>query len=73
MTGHANGDPVVTEALRTRTFYIVPRVNPDGAELALADKPTLPPQQHARVGRGCDGHRWPGLREHDVDGDGRHS
>ena len=23
----------VTEALRTRTFYIVPRVNPDGAEL----------------------------------------
>ena len=32
-------DPTVTRALRTRTFYIVPRVNPDGVEWALADSP----------------------------------
>src|ERR1051325_671569 len=28
-------------ALDTRAFYIVPRVNPDGAEWALADKPKI--------------------------------
>lgn len=32
-------DGRVTRALDTRTFYIVPRVNPDGAELALAEVP----------------------------------
>jgi murein tripeptide amidase MpaA len=32
-------DANVTRALDTRTFYIVPRVNPDGAEWALADRP----------------------------------
>jgi murein tripeptide amidase MpaA len=31
--------PDITRCLDTRTFYICPRVNPDGAELALADKP----------------------------------
>jgi murein tripeptide amidase MpaA len=31
----------VTRALDTRAFYIVPRVNPDGAEWALADKPKV--------------------------------
>ena len=44
--GYATGDPTVTEALRTRTFYVVPRVNPDGAEWALADSPQVPPLQH---------------------------
>ena len=32
-------DERVTRALDTRTFYVVPRLNPDGAELALADRP----------------------------------
>jgi len=32
-------DENVTRALDTRVFYIVPRVNPDGAEWALADSP----------------------------------
>jgi len=41
-------DDTVTRALRTRTFYVVPRVNPDGAELALAEHPRLL--------------RWSGLR-----------
>ena len=31
----------VKRALDTRAFYIVPRVNPDGAEWALADKPKV--------------------------------
>ena len=32
-------DPEVTRALDTRAFYVCPRINPDGAEWALADKP----------------------------------
>jgi murein tripeptide amidase MpaA len=32
-------EEAVTRALDTRAFYIVPRVNPDGAEWALADRP----------------------------------
>jgi murein tripeptide amidase MpaA len=34
-------DASTTRALDTRAFYIVPRVNPDGAEWALADRPKL--------------------------------
>jgi murein tripeptide amidase MpaA len=34
-------DPNITRALDTRVFYIVPRVNPDGAEWALADRPKI--------------------------------
>ncbi len=34
-------DERITRALDTRTFYIVPRVNPDGAELALAEVPSI--------------------------------
>ena len=45
-------DPTVTEALRTRTFYVVPRVNPDGVEWALADSPAVPAQQRAAVAVG---------------------
>ncbi|MFP5325856.1 MAG: M14 family zinc carboxypeptidase [Acidimicrobiia bacterium] len=32
-------DPTVTRALDTRTFYVVPRLGPDGAELAMAERP----------------------------------
>ncbi|MGH8802606.1 MAG: M14 family zinc carboxypeptidase, partial [Casimicrobiaceae bacterium] len=32
-------DPEVTRALDTRAFYICPRINPDGAEWALAERP----------------------------------
>ena len=53
----------------TRAFYIVPRVNPDGAELALADTPryirssTRPyPYDEDPIG---------GLVVEDIDGDGR--
>lgn len=70
VTKHAEGDPIVTEALRTRTFYVAPRVNPDGAELALADSPTFL-RSSVRPWPWLDAHRWPGLHESDVDGDGR--
>lgn len=68
--GYARGDAQIAKALQTRTFYVVPRVNPDGAEWALADSPrfrrsSVRPWPHA------DGRRWPGLLAEDIDGDGR--
>ncbi|MGA0377771.1 MAG: M14 family metallopeptidase [Ilumatobacteraceae bacterium] len=64
------GDPTVVEALRTRTFYIAPRVNPDGVEDALGDQPLFH-RSSVRSWPWADGHRWPGLHPQDVDGDGR--
>ncbi len=62
-------DPDITRCLDTRAFYICPRVNPDGAEWALADKPkfirssTRPyPYDEDPIG---------GLVMKDIDGDGR--
>lgn len=59
----------ITRCLDTRAFYICPRVNPDGAEWALADKPkiirssTRPyPYDEDPIG---------GLVQEDIDGDGR--
>ncbi|MFN3650217.1 MAG: M14 family metallopeptidase [Armatimonadota bacterium] len=59
----------VTRVLDTRVFYVCPRVNPDGAELFLCDRPryirssTRPyPWDEEPLG---------GLRREDVDGDGR--
>ena len=63
-------DPAVTQALQTRTFYVVPRVNPDGAELALADRPRFV-RSSVRRWPWRDGHVPPGLAVGDVDGDGR--
>lgn len=68
--GHAVGDPTVVAALATRTFYVVPRVNPDGAEWALADAPRFR-RSSTRPWPWPDAHRWPGLHAEDVDGDGR--
>ncbi len=67
VTGHGD-DATVTRAVDTRTFYVVPRVNPDGAELALADPPTYLRSSTRRWPRTDD---TPGLFESDVDGDGR--
>jgi murein tripeptide amidase MpaA len=61
--------PAITRCMDTRVFYICPRVNPDGAEWALADKPkiirssTRPyPYEEDPIG---------GLVQEDIDGDGR--
>ena len=70
VTKFVAGDATVVEALRTRTFYIAPRVNPDGVEDALADRPLFH-RSSVRPWPWRDGHRWPGLHPQDIDGDGR--
>ncbi len=67
-SGYGN-DAQITQLLDTRTVYLCPRLNPDGAELALADRP-----RHIRSST----RRYPfdeepveGLTMEDVDGDGR--
>ena len=63
-------DDIVTRAVQTRTFYVLPRVNPDGVELALAERPRYL-RSSARPWPWTDGHRPSGLYGEDVDGDGR--
>jgi len=64
--GHGS-DEKVTRALDTRTFYVVPRVNPDGAEAGLADgrfrRSSVRPYPRDEP--------QDGLHREDVDGDGR--
>jgi hypothetical protein len=67
--GHSTDD-TVTRALRTRTFYVAPRVNPDGVEWALADSPEFR-RSSVRAWPWRDAHQAPGLHRRDVDGDGR--
>jgi murein tripeptide amidase MpaA len=33
VSGYTSGESQIVEALHTRTFYIAPRVNPDGVEV----------------------------------------
>lgn len=61
---------MITEALRTRTFYVAPRVNPDGVEAALADRPRFR-RSSMRPWPWRDAHQWPGLVAEDVDGNGK--
>ena len=59
----------VTRALDTRALYIAPRVNPDGAELALADTPKI--IRSSTRPYPYDETPIDGLRQEDIDGDGR--
>jgi murein tripeptide amidase MpaA len=68
VSGHGV-DPKITHLLDTRAIYLCPRLSPDGAELALADRP-----RHVR----SSARDYPramaapeGLTIEDVDGDGR--
>ena len=66
---HASSDPLVSHLLDTRAFYLVPRLCPDGAELALGDRP-----RHIRSStRAYPFEEVPldGMVIEDVDGDGR--
>lgn len=63
-------DAHVTRALQTRTFYVVPRLNPDGVEAALADHPRFL-RSSTRPWPWTDGWKQPGLHTEDIDGDGR--
>jgi hypothetical protein len=65
---HGHGtEEKVTAALDTRCFYVVPRVNPDGAEAVLADgrwrRSSVRPYPRDEP--------QDGLQREDVDGDGR--
>lgn len=61
-------DEKVTGALDSRAFYIVPRLNPDGAEWALADVPKYVRSSTRPYPRTDE---LDGLHQEDVDGDGR--
>jgi murein tripeptide amidase MpaA len=62
-------DPDVTRCLDTRTFYVCPRVNPDGAEWALADRPKI--IRSSTRPYPYDEEPLGGLVWQDVDADGR--
>ncbi|MCP5095789.1 MAG: carboxypeptidase [Chloroflexi bacterium] len=61
-------DDKVTYALDSRAFYIVPRLNPDGAEWALADNPVFIRSSTKPYPRMDE---LDGLHGEDVDKDGR--
>jgi murein tripeptide amidase MpaA len=67
VTGYGS-DEKVTRALDTRTFYVIPRLNPDGAELALAERPRYV-RSSVRAYPLTDPED--GLHAEDIDGDGR--
>jgi murein tripeptide amidase MpaA len=62
-------DPDVTRALDTRAFYLCPRINPDGAEWALADRPKWIRSSTRPYPTGEEDIE--GLTVEDIDGDGR--
>jgi len=61
-------DEQITRLLDNGAYYIAPRVNPDGAHLALSKTPRY-------IRSGVRIYPWPekndGLHEEDIDGDGR--
>ena len=62
-------DPDVTRLLDTRALYVCPRINPDGAEWALADKPRY--IRSSTRPYPFDEDPVDGLTIEDVDGDGQ--
>ncbi|MEW6057601.1 MAG: M14 family metallopeptidase [Bdellovibrionota bacterium] len=68
LKGKKSGDPVVSRLLATSTFYCAPRLNPDGAERALAKKPEF-------FRSGVRAYPWSepedGIHLEDIDQDGR--
>ena len=61
-------DDKITYALDSRAFYVVPRMNPDGAEWALAEKPKYIRSSTRPYPRTDE---LDGLHQEDIDGDGR--
>ncbi|MDH5209600.1 MAG: M14 family metallopeptidase [Burkholderiaceae bacterium] len=64
-----DGDADIRRALDTRAFYICPRINPDGAEWALADRPKYVRSSTRRYP--FDEEPLEGLVSEDIDDDGR--
>lgn len=67
-TGYGH-EPLVTHALDTRAFYLVPRLNPDGAEWALETPPRV--VRSSTRPYPYDEEDPEGLELKDIDGDGR--
>lgn len=67
LSGYSS-DPQITRLLDNAVYYIVPRINPDGAALALAPNP-----KYIRSGVRLYPYaeKGEGLHEEDIDGDGR--
>lgn len=67
LTGYTT-DPRAARLLDGSVYYIVPRVNPDGAAMGMAERPRY-------IRSGVRPYPWlerlEGLHEQDVDGDGR--
>ncbi|GAB4467792.1 MAG: M14 family metallopeptidase [Armatimonadaceae bacterium] len=61
-------DETITRALDTRAFYVIPRVNPDGAEVFLSDKPRY--LRSSTRPYPFDEEPIDGLRREDINGDG---
>ncbi len=69
LTTQYGKDADITRALDTRAFYVCPRINPDGAEWALADKPRW--IRSSTRPYPFDEEALDGLVVEDIDGDGR--
>jgi murein tripeptide amidase MpaA len=69
LTTQYGTDADITRALDTRAFYVCPRINPDGAEWALADKPRW--IRSSTRPYPFDEEALDGLVVEDIDGDGR--
>ena len=64
-----DADAEIRRALDTRTIYVCPRINPDGAEWAMADRPKYVRSSTRRYP--YDEEPVEGLIAEDMDGDGR--
>jgi murein tripeptide amidase MpaA len=64
-----DADADIRRALDTRTIYVCPRINPDGAEWAMADRPKYVRSSTRRYP--FDEEPVEGLIAEDMDGDGR--
>ena len=69
LLGYGRGDVQAVQLLDTRVVYLCPRLNPDGAELALADRPRF--IRSSTRPYPFDEPTIDGLTMEDVDGDGR--
>ena len=67
LSNYGNRDDI-TRLLDTRTLYVIPRVNPDGAEWAMADKPKYIRSSTRPYPYNEDAIE--GLEAEDIDGDG---
>jgi len=66
LTGHGQND-LVTRALDTRVFYVIPRLNPDGAERGLEERRFIRSSVRPYPREDLED----GLHVEDLDGDGR--